>query len=220
MLRFVVVFVVTLGSCMFSLKLSARSLVPIVVESTSQGERSWDIFSRLLKDRVIVLGGVINDVMADSIVAQLLFLDNDSSEDISIFINSPGGSIGAGMAIYDTMNFIKADVCTFGIGTCASMAAWLLASGTKGKRRSLPNTSIMIHQPLSEAKGQASDVVIRAEELLRTKERMIDILAEHTGKDREQIEQDIDRDHYMTAEDALEYGIIDGIIVSRTSKEN
>ena len=218
MLKLVLVSMVTIGGIMFSFKLSARppnaALVPVVVESTPRGERSWDIYSRLMKDRLIFLSSPISDEMANAIVAQLLFLDSeDPDKDIHLYINSPGGSIDAGMAIYDTMNYVKADVCTFGIGKCSSMAAWLLAAGAKGKRYSLPNTTIMIHQPLSGgAQGQATDVGIQAKEIDRIKNLMIEILSQHTGQDPEQVRADIDRDNYMTAKKAVEYGIIDKVV--------
>ena len=216
MLKFVLVSMVTIGGSMFSFKLSARppnaALVPVVLESTPSGERSWDIFSRLMQDRVILLNSPINEQVDAVIMAQLLYLDTEDPEaDISLYINSPGGSIYSGMAIYDTMNLVKADVCTYGIGICASMAAFLLAAGAEGKRYSLPNATIMIHQPRGGAQGQATDIEIQAEEILRLKKRMIEILSQQTGQDLEQVRADMERDNYMTAEEAVKYGIVDKI---------
>lgn len=192
------------------------SLVPYVVEQTQNGERAMDIYSRLLKDRIIFLSGEVNDQMANSIVAQLLFLDSDNPDaDINIYINSPGGSVTAGMAIFDTMQYVHCDVRTVCVGMAASMAAFLLMSGTKGKRLALPNSEVMIHQPSGGASGQASDVTIHAEWLLKTKKKMTAMMAEMTGKPLEQVERDVDRDHFMTAEEAREYGIIDEIFVPR-----
>lgn len=192
------------------------SLVPIVVEQTNRGERSYDIYSRLLKDRIVFLGEEINDVTASLVVAQLLFLEADDPEkDINLYINSPGGSISAGMAIYDTMQFIKPDVSTICIGMAASMGAFLLAAGAKGKRFALPNSEIMIHQPLGGASGQATDVLIHAERLLKTKKKMNKILSEKTGQPLEKIERDVERDYFMSAEEANEYGIIDEILYKR-----
>ena len=192
------------------------SLVPYVVEQTQNGEREMDIYSRLLKDRIIFLSGEVNDQMANSIVAQLLFLDSDNPDaDINIYINSPGGSVTAGMAIFDTMQYVHCDVRTVCVGMAASMAAFLLMSGTKGKRLALPNSEVMIHQPSGGASGQASDVTIHAEWLLKTKKKMTAMMAEMTGKPLEQVERDVDRDHFMTAEEAREYGIIDEIFVPR-----
>lgn len=192
------------------------SLVPYVVEQTQNGERAMDIYSRLLKDRIIFLSGEVNDQMANSIVAQLLFLDSDNPDaDINIYINSPGGSVTAGMAIFDTMQYVHCDVRTVCVGMAASMAAFLLMSGTKGKRLALPNSEVMIHQPSGGASGQASDVTIHAEWLLKTKKKMTAMMAEMTGKPLEQVERDVDRDHFMTAEEAKEYGIIDEIFVPR-----
>ena len=189
------------------------SLVPVVVEQTNRGERSYDIFSRLLKDRIIFLSDEVNDVTASLVVAQLLFLEGeDPDKDIHLYINSPGGSITAGMAIYDTMQYIKCDVSTICIGMAASMGAFLLSAGTKGKRIALPHSEIMIHQPLGGAQGQASDIKIRAELILRTRDMLNKILSENTGKPIEQIEKDTDRDNFMTAKQALEYGIIDRIL--------
>lgn len=192
------------------------SLVPYVVKQTGRGERSYDIYSRLLEDRIIFLGEEVNDVTASLVVAQLLFLESEDSEkDINLYINSPGGSVSAGMAIYDTMNYIKCDVSTICIGMAASMGAFLLSGGAKGKRFALPNAEIMIHQPLGGAKGQASDIKIVAEQILKTKEKLNRILSENTGKPLEVIEVDTDRDNYMSAEEAKEYGLIDAVIEKR-----
>ena len=189
------------------------SLIPMVIEQTNKGERSYDIYSRLLKDRIIFLGGEVTDDEANLIVAQMLFLEGDDPDkDISLYINSPGGSITAGMAIYDTMQYIRCDVSTICIGMAASMGAFLLAAGAKGKRRALPNGEILIHQPLGGARGQATEVAIHAEQLIKTREKMNRILAERTGQSVEQIALDTERDHYMTAEEALKYGLIDEII--------
>ncbi len=190
-----------------------NALVPMVVEQTGRGERSYDIFSRLLNDRIIFLSDEVNDATASLVVAQMLFLEaQDPTKDISFYINSPGGSVTAGMAIYDTMQYIKCDVSTICIGMAASMGAFLLSAGTKGKRIALPHSEIMIHQPLGGAQGQASDIKIRAELILRTRDMLNKILSENTGKPIEQIEKDTDRDNFMTAEQAREYGIIDRII--------
>ena len=192
------------------------SLVPMVVEQTNRGERSYDIYSRLLKDRIIILGGEVNQVTANLVVAQLLFLEaEDPDKDIMLYINSPGGSITDGMAIFDTMNYIKCDVSTICMGMAASMGAFLLAGGAKGKRFALPNAEIMIHQPLGGAKGQATDIQITAEHIIRIKKRMNTMMAEFTGQDYETICNDTERDNYMTAEEALEYGLIDKIIKSK-----
>jgi ATP-dependent Clp protease protease subunit len=192
------------------------SLVPIVIEQTNRGERSFDIYSRLLKDRIIFLGEEINDVTASLVIAQLLFLESeDPDKDISIYINSPGGSITSGMAIYDTMNYIKPDVSTICVGMAASMAAFLLASGKKGKRYALPNSEIMIHQPLGGARGQATDIKIQTERLLKLKDKLNGILAEKTGKNLEQIEKDTDRDNFMSPSEAIDYGLIDVIMEKR-----
>lgn len=188
------------------------SLVPIVIDKESNGERSYDIFSRLLKNRIILLSGEINDSTSDSIVAQLLYLDSLNHEDISLYINSPGGSITSGMAIYDTMNFVKSKVSTICIGMAASMAAFLLSSGEKGKRFILPNAEVMIHQPLGGAQGQATEIKIAAEHILKVKKRMNTILAANTGQDIETIEKDTERDNFMDSKEALEYGIVDQII--------
>ena len=191
-------------------------LIPMVIEQTNKGERSFDIYSRLLKDRIIFLGGEVTDDEANLIVAQMLFLEaDDPDKDISLYINSPGGSITAGMAIYDTMQYIRCDVSTICIGMAASMGAFLLAAGAKGKRRALPNGEILIHQPLGGARGQATEVAIHAEQLIKTREKMNKILAERTGQTVEQIALDTERDHYMTAEEALKYGLIDEIIPPR-----
>ena len=196
--------------------LRSNALVPMVIEQTGHGERSFDIFSRLLNDRIIFLSDEVNDATASLVVAQLLFLEaQDPDKDISFYINSPGGSVTAGMAIYDTMNFIKCDVSTICIGMAASMGAFLLSAGAKGKRIALPHSEIMIHQPLGGAQGQASDIKIRADLILRTRDMLNKILAENTGKSIEEIERDTDRDHFMTAEQALEYGIIDKIYTHR-----
>lgn len=192
------------------------SLVPIVVEQTNRGERSYDIYSRLLKDRIIFLGDEVNDVTASLIVAQLLFLEaEDPDKDISLYINSPGGSITSGMAIYDTMQFIKPDVSTICIGMAASMGSFLLAAGAKGKRFALPNSEIMIHQPLGGARGQATDVIIHAERLVKTKKQLNKILSERTGQPLEKIEKDVERDYFMSAEEAKAYGLIDDILAKR-----
>ncbi|GKW47460.1 MULTISPECIES: ATP-dependent Clp endopeptidase proteolytic subunit ClpP [unclassified Planococcus (in: firmicutes)] len=189
------------------------NLIPTVIEQTSRGERAYDIYSRLLKDRVIMLGSGIDDNVANSIVAQLLFLEaEDPEKDISIYINSPGGSITAGMAIYDVMQFIKPDVQTVCIGMAASMGAFLLAAGTKGKRYALPNAEVMIHQPLGGAQGQATEIEIAAKRILHLREKLNQILAERTGQPLEVISKDTDRDNFMTAERALEYGLVDQII--------
>ena len=202
---------------MFDPKLYTQdALVPMVVEQTNRGERSYDIFSRLLNDRVIFLSDEVNDTTASLVVAQMLFLEaQDPDKDISFYINSPGGSVSAGMAIYDTMNFIKCDVSTICIGMAASMGAFLLSAGTKGKRFALPHSEIMIHQPLGGARGQATDIEIQAKHILRTKATLNKILAENTGKPLEIIEKDTDRDNYMTAQEALEYGLIDKILTHR-----
>lgn len=192
------------------------SLVPYVIEQTSRGERSYDIYSRLLKDRIIFLGEEVNDASASVIVAQLLFLEaEDPGKDINLYINSPGGSVTAGMAIYDTMNFIKCDVSTICIGMAASMGAFLLSSGAKGKRFALPNAEVMIHQPSGGARGQATEIQIVAENILKTKKKLNEILAANTGKSVEQIALDTERDNFMSAQEALEYGLVDSIITSR-----
>ena len=191
------------------------SLVPYVIEQTSRGERSYDIYSRLLKERIIFLGEEVNDVSASVIVAQLLFLEaDDPDKDIQLYINSPGGSVTAGLAIYDTMQYIKCDVSTVCIGMAASMGAFLLSGGAKGKRFALPNAEIMIHQPSGGAQGQATEIQIAAEHILRTKKKLNEILAANTGKPLEVIQQDTERDNFMSAEEAKEYGLIDEVIVN------
>ena len=193
-----------------------NTVVPYVIEQTGKGERSYDIYSRLLEDRIIFLTGEINDAVADTVVAQLIYLEGkDPDKDICLYINSPGGSVSAGLAIYDTMNYIKCDVSTICIGLAASMGAFLLSSGAKGKRYALPNSEIMIHQPLGGAQGQASDIKIQAEHILKTKKRLNSILAMNSGKPYEQLEKDTDRDNYLSAEEAKEYGLIDEIFVKR-----
>jgi ATP-dependent Clp protease protease subunit len=198
-----------------------NQLVPIVVEQTPRGERAYDIFSRLLQDRIIILGTPIDDHIANLIVAQLLFLESqDPDKDIYLYINSPGGVVTAGLAIYDTMQYIKPDVVTICMGQAASMAAVLLAGGAKGKRYSLPHSRIMIHQPLGGVQGQATDIIIHAEEIMRIKKMLIDIMAKHTGQPPEKLEQDMERDKFMSPQEALEYGIIDKIIESRKAKQS
>ena len=187
-------------------------LIPYVVERTSTGERSYDLYSRLLEDRIIFLSGEIDDAVANTVVAQLIYLEG---KDINLYINSPGGSVTSGMAIYDTMNYVKCDVSTICIGMAASMGAFLLSSGARGKRFALPNSEIMIHQPLGGAQGQASDIKIQAEHILRTKAKMNRILSENTGRDLATIERDTDRDNYMSAEEARVYGLIDKVFVRR-----
>ncbi len=193
-----------------------NTVVPYVVEQTGKGERSYDIYSRLLEDRIIFLTGEINDAVADAVVAQLIYLEGkDPNKDICLYINSPGGSVTAGMAIYDTMNYIKCDVSTICIGLAASMGAFLLSSGAKGKRFALANSEIMIHQPLGGAQGQASDIKIQADHIIKTKHRLNSILALNSGKPYEVVEKDTDRDNYLSAEEAKEYGLIDQIFVKR-----
>ncbi|NPA65634.1 MAG: ATP-dependent Clp endopeptidase proteolytic subunit ClpP [Epsilonproteobacteria bacterium] len=195
------------------------SYIPYVVEKTGRGERSYDIYSRLLKDRIIMLSGEVNDAVASSIVAQLLFLEaEDPEKDIYFYINSPGGVVTSGMAIYDTMNYIKPDVTTICIGQAASMGAFLLSSGAKGKRYALKHARIMIHQPLGGAQGQATDIAIQAEEILRMKKELNEILAQNTGQDIETIEKDTDRDNFMSADEAVKYGMIDEVLIKH-SKE-
>ena len=190
--------------------------VPYVIEQTGRGERSYDIYSRLLKDRIIFIGDEIDDTLANSVVAQLLFLESESSDrDISIYINSPGGSVSAGLAIYDTMQFVKCDVSTIVVGMAASMAAVLLAAGAKGKRIALPNSRVMIHQPLGGARGQASDIEIQAREIIKTKETLNGILVSHTGQSMKKVKADSDRDFWMSAPEALAYGIVDKVIDKR-----
>ena len=192
------------------------SLVPYVIEQTSRGERSYDIYSRLLKDRIIFLGEEVNDVSANLIVAQLLFLEaEDPSKDIQLYINSPGGSVTAGMAIYDTMQYIKCDVSTICLGMAASMGAFLLSSGAKGKRYALPNSTIMIHQPSGGAQGQATEIQIVADQIAKTKKKLNEILSATTGQPLEIVEKDTDRDNYMTAEEAKAYGLIDGVVIHK-----
>ena len=190
------------------------NLIPVVIEKTNLGERSYDIYSRLLKDRIIILNGEIDDNLSNSIVAQLLYLDSINNDDISIYINSPGGSITAGMAIYDTMNFIKSNVITICIGMAASMAAFLLSSGEKGKRYALPNAEVMIHQPLGGAQGQATEIKIAAERILKLKKKLNIILSKNCNKTLKQVERDTERDYFMDSDEALEYGIIDKIKIS------
>ncbi len=193
---------------------------PIVIEKTAYGERSYDIYSRLLKDRIIMLSGEINDDLANSIVAQLLFLaSNDSEKDIFLYINSPGGSITSGMAIYDTMNYIKPNVITICIGMAASMAAFILSSGAKGKRYALPNSEVLIHQPLGGASGQATEIEIAARRILKLKKKINELLAQNTGKSLKAIETDTDRDNYMNATEAVNYGLIDSILTSQKIKK-
>ena len=190
------------------------SLIPMIVDKEIGGERSYDIFSRLLKNRIILLSGEIDDILANTVVAELLYLDSLSHEDISIYINSPGGNVTSGFAIYDTMNFIKSDVSTICLGMAASMAAFLLSSGKKGKRYALPNSEVMIHQPLGGASGQATEIKIAAEHILKTKKKLNEILAKNTGKSIKQIENDTDRDNYLTADDAKNYGLVDKILTT------
>ncbi len=192
------------------------ALVPYIVEQTSRGERSYDIYSRLLEDRIIFLSGEIDDAVANTVVAQLIYLEaKDPSKDISLYINSPGGSVSAGLAIYDTMNYVKCDVSTICIGMAASMGAFLLSSGQKGKRFALPNSEIMIHQPLGGAQGQASDIKIAADHILKTRQKLNTILAANSGKPLSEIEKDTDRDNYLSAQEALEYGLIDKVFYKR-----
>ena len=191
-------------------------IIPTVIDKTQNSERVYDIYSRLLKDRIIIINGEINNEVANSTIAQLLYLDSKNNDDISIYINSPGGSVTDGMAIYDTMNFVKSDVSTIGVGMCASMGAFLLSSGKKGKRYSLPNTEVMIHQPLGGAQGQATEIKIAAEHILKTKDKLNKILSINTNKDLKTIEQDTDRDNFMSSIEAKNYGIIDEIIKKKT----
>lgn len=190
-------------------------LIPMIVDKETNGERSYDIFSRLLKDRIILLSGEIDDECANSVIAQLLYLDSLNNEEISLYINSPGGSVTSGMAIYDTMNFVKSGVSTICLGMAASMGAFLLSSGKKGKRYALPNSEIMIHQPLGGAKGQATEIKIAAEQILKTKEKLNKILSENTDQDLKKVEQDTERDHFLDANEALDYGLIDKIITQK-----
>ena len=201
---------------MNSLDIQALGNVPMVIETSGRGERAYDIYSRLLKERVIFLVGEVNDYTANSVVAQLLFLESENPEkDISFYINSPGGSVSAGMAIYDTMNFIKPDVSTLCTGMAASMGAFLLSAGTKGKRFSLPNSKVMIHQPLGGTQGQATEIEIHAREILKTREQLNKILATNTGQTLEKIERDTERDYYLSADEAKEYGLVDEVISKR-----
>jgi len=203
-----------------ALDTQALGLVPMVVETSGRGERAYDIYSRLLKERVVFLVGEVNDQSANLVIAQLLFLESENPEkDISLYINSPGGSVSAGLAIYDTMQFIKPDVSTLCMGMAASMGAFLLAAGTKGKRFSLPNSRVMIHQPLGGARGQASDIEIQAREILYLRERLNKVLSDRTGQTIETIAKDTDRDNFMSAEQAKEYGLIDQVIEIRKKKE-
>ena len=188
-------------------------LIPYVVDQTGNGERSYDIYSRLLEDRIVFISGEIDDASANTVVAQLIYLEAKNPEkDICVYINSPGGSVTAGMAIYDTMKYVKCDVSTICVGLAASMGAFLLAAGTKGKRFCLPNSEVMIHQPLGGAKGQASDIEITARHIMRTKKKMIEMLSKNTGQPVKKVEKDVDRDYYMTAEEAVEYGLVDKVI--------
>ncbi|MFO8012171.1 MAG: ATP-dependent Clp endopeptidase proteolytic subunit ClpP [Phycisphaerae bacterium] len=197
-----------------------NQLIPHVIEETGRGERAYDIYSRLLKDRIIFLGGGIEDDTANLVIAQLLFLQNENADaDISVYLNSPGGLITAGMAVYDTMQFVGCDVRTYCLGQAASMGAVLLAAGAKGKRFVLPNSRILIHQPIGGARGPATDIGIQAEEILRLRTRLNQILADHTGQPMEQIEKDVDRDRFMSAEEAVEYGIADEIVTSLAKKD-
>lgn len=199
----------------------ALNLVPMVVEQTSRGERSYDIYSRLLKERVVFIVGAIEDQVANLVVAQLLFLESENPDkDIHLYINSPGGSVSAGLSIYDTMQFIRSDVSTICMGQAASMGAFLLSGGTKGKRFCLPHSRMMIHQPLAGFQGQASDIDIHAKEILATKERLNKLLAAHTGQDLERIQVDTDRDYFMSAGDAVDYGLIDSVLERREAAEN
>lgn len=192
---------------------NSLNLTPVVIEQTSKGERSYDIYSRLLEDRIILIFGEISDLTSASVISQILFLASvDSTKDIYIYINSPGGLVSAGLAIYDTMNYVKCDIYTIGMGICASMGAFLLSSGTKGKRAVLPNTKVMIHQPLGGAKGQATDIMIVAEEIIKTKKLLNQILSKNTNKPLSKIEQDVERDYYLDAKESLNYGLIDKIL--------
>ena len=196
------------------------NLIPLVIEQTNRGERSFDIYSRLLKDRIVFLGGEIDDDVANLVVAQLLFLEMENPDaEISLYINSPGGSVTAGMAIYDTMNYVKCDVRTVCVGMAASMGAFLLMAGCKGKRLALPNSEIMIHQPMGGASGQATDVAIRAEWLVKTKEKMTRLMSEMTGQPLQRVREDVERDHFMSAQEGLDYGIIDEIYSPRNAKQ-
>lgn len=187
-------------------------LIPTVIEKSNSGERAYDIYSRLLKDRIIILSGEIDDARANTVVAELLYLDSLNNDDINIYINSPGGSVTAGMAIYDTMNFVKSDISTICVGMSASMAAFLLSSGTKGKRKALPNSEVMIHQPLGGAQGQATEIKIAAERILKLREKLNLLLSKNTNKDLKIIERDTERDYFLSAKEALEYGLIDEVL--------
>ncbi|MEM7516214.1 MAG: ATP-dependent Clp endopeptidase proteolytic subunit ClpP [Myxococcota bacterium] len=199
-----------------SKKTPERAYVPVVVESTHRGERAWDIYSRLLKDRIVFLGTEVNDAVANTIIAQILFLESeDPDKEITLYINSPGGVITAGMAIYDTMQYVRCPVATVCLGQAASMGAWLLAAGNKGMRRCLPNSRVMIHQPLGGFRGQATDIEIHAREIIQMRTRMNEIMAHHTGQSPEKIKEDTERDRYLSAEEALEYGIIDEVVQPR-----
>jgi ATP-dependent Clp protease, protease subunit len=201
---------------MSALETQALGMVPMVIETSGRGERAYDIYSRLLKERVVFLVGEVNDHMANLVIAQLLFLESENPEkDISLYINSPGGSVSAGMAIYDTMNFIKPDVSTLCMGMAASMGAFLLSSGAKGKRFSLPNSKVMIHQPLGGARGQATEIEIAAREIIKTREQLNKILAENTGQPLDRIENDTERDYYLSATEAKDYGLVDQVIAKR-----
>ncbi len=201
---------------MSALETQALGMVPMVIETSGRGERAYDIYSRLLKERVVFLVGEVNDHMANLVIAQLLFLESENPEkDISLYINSPGGSVSAGMAIYDTMNFIKPDVSTLCMGMAASMGAFLLSSGAKGKRFSLPNSKVMIHQPLGGARGQATEIEIAAREIIKTREQLNKILAENTGQPLSRIENDTERDYYLSADEAKDYGLVDQVIAKR-----
>ncbi|MFM8863319.1 MAG: ATP-dependent Clp endopeptidase proteolytic subunit ClpP [Limnohabitans sp.] len=201
---------------MSALDTQALGMVPMVIETSGRGERAYDIYSRLLKERVVFLVGEVNDHMANLVIAQLLFLESENPEkDISLYINSPGGSVSAGMAIYDTMNFIKPDVSTLCMGMAASMGAFLLSSGTKGKRFSLPNSKVMIHQPLGGARGQATEIEIAAREIIKTREQLNKILADNTGQPLSRIENDTERDYYLSAAEAKDYGLVDQVIAKR-----
>ena len=201
---------------MSALETQALGMVPMVIETSGRGERAYDIYSRLLKERVVFLVGEVNDHMANLVIAQLLFLESENPDkDISLYINSPGGSVSAGMAIYDTMNFIKPDVSTLCMGMAASMGAFLLSSGAKGKRFSLPNSKVMIHQPLGGARGQATEIEIAAREIIKTREQLNKILAENTGQPLDRIENDTERDYYLSAAEAKDYGLVDQVIAKR-----
>ncbi len=197
---------------------TTMSLIPTVIEKSNQGERVYDIYSRLLKDRIIMLSGEITDTSADTIVAELLYLDSINNNDISIYINSPGGSVTAGMAIYDTMNFVKSDVSTICVGMAASMAAFLLSSGERGKRFVLPNSEVMIHQPLGGVEGQATEIKIAAERILKMREKLNTLLSKNTGKDLKVIERDTERDYFLEAEEAVNYGLVDKVIEKENTK--